>query len=304
MSQKKLISLFCLLIILNCIYSQNVTNSQPPKQQSVNNTVENYQEIFDKSPIITVNDNNFDIVLKKNENNNIKLVILFTIIRCKSCSKILKTFENVQKAYTNNTDQIKFFKLNCFESRWTATRFSLQHAPAIMIFKNGFYSSYPLKPFTEEGIKEFIEDQNNTFKRIPEKIGMLTLFLKPVNWINDFIAYKFPSWNTNLGWVIVLVGVFGFFCLESYAIEKLCRKKKNNDKNKRDNNYRKGRDSRRDRDDYDDRHYHKHHDHYHDRDSYRNRDNDSDSDSDRDRDRRRRDDYDYDRDGRRKRKYD
>lgn len=232
--QKKnylIISLF-LITILTIISSSNCQSKNLTKKE-VN--PKNYTSFFVNSTIKTADDNNFDKLVARGRLGDV--LILFTIKRCPSCNNIIKSVENVENYYKKNSDtDLKFLKVDCFMSGWTAMRFNLERLPNILFITNGSYSVYPKEEnITEEGIFEFIKKKEKVFFPFPRRMGYLDLFMKLFHIISDLLKEKFSFWNEGYSWGIVCV-IIVLFCIIEYLIFKLCCQRKHKDKGDKNKN--------------------------------------------------------------------
>ena len=113
-------------------------------------------------------------------------------------------------------------------------RFELNRLPNIIYVSNRSYAIYPNISWTEENIISFIEDKNKNFLKFPKKVGYFDVFLKIFQVISVLLHEKFPFWNENYSWILVVIFIL-FFCFVEYLIIKYCcrrTKKENNYQNK------------------------------------------------------------------------
>ena len=220
------IDFLVIFIFLNIqLINTNNTNSS-------NQTIEKkkYISYFLNSTIKTLDDNNFDKEVMKGIFHN--YIILFTVKKCEICNKIITSLENVQKKYINNTDtNLKFGKVDILMSGWTSMRFELERLPNIIYITNRTYAICPYYNLTENDIISFIEDKNKTFKKFPKKMGYFDVFMKIFHIISSLLHEKFPFWNENYSWVLVVMFIL-FFCFVEYLIIKFCCRR-----TKRENKY-------------------------------------------------------------------
>ena len=227
---KKQIYLIISLLIfisLNC----QLINGTP--SNSSNETFEKkkkYISFFLNSTIETLDDNNFDKIVLKGIFHD--FIILFTVKKCDICNKIISTLENIQKKY--NETRIIFAKVDILMSGWTSMRFELEKLPNIIYVSNRSYAIYSNDILNEKDIISFIEDKNKIFKPFPKKMGYFDVFMKIFHIISGLLHEKFPFWNENYSWLLVVLFIL-FFCFVEYLIIKFCcnrtkREKKNQSK--------------------------------------------------------------------------
>ena len=177
-----------------------------------------------------MDDNNFDKEVIKGILHN--YIILFTVKKCEICNKIITSLENVQKKYINNSESnLKFAKVDILMSGWTSMRFELERLPNIIYITNRSYAICPYYNLTENNIISFIEDKNKTFKKFPKKMGYFDVFMKIFHIISSLLNEKFPFWNENYSWALVVLFIL-LFCFIEYLIFKFCCRR-----TKRENKY-------------------------------------------------------------------
>lgn len=227
-----------IIILLNIFF---ITNQRFPfinfpfnrkKQQhsishhnSKNNT--NYTSYFLNSTIQTLDDKDFDIGI---HDNNIDYMILFTVKRCIQCNDIIKETEKAQKYYSeisNNT--IKFYKVDCLASGWTALRFELNRIPMFVYITNRVYAGFADSNYTKENIINFIESKHKNFKILHNQIGYIGIAIKIFHVLSDAIKTKFSFWNEGFSFAVVVIIIALFFYFE-YNVFKKCCKNVNNKK--------------------------------------------------------------------------
>lgn len=212
----------------------NIQLISPNHTNSSNQTIERkkYISYFLNSTIKTLDDKNFDKEVMKGILHN--YIILFTVKKCEICNKIITSLENVQQKYINNTDSnLKFAKVDILMSGWTSMRFELDRLPNIIYVTNRSYAIYPYYNITEKDIISFIEDKNKIFKKFPKKMGYFDVFMKIFHIISSLLHEKFPFWNENYSWILVVIFIL-FFCFVEYLIIKFCCRRS---KAKRENKY-------------------------------------------------------------------
>ena len=226
-----------IFIFINCLilFILNIKIIKSNNTTSLNDTKEKkkYISYFLNSTIKTLDDENFDKEVLKGILHN--YIILFTIKKCEICNDIITKLENVQKKYINDTNaDLKFAKVDILISGWTSMRFELNRLPNIIYVSNRSYAIYPNISWTEENIISFIEDKNKNFLKFPKKVGYFDVFLKIFQVISVLLHEKFPFWNENYSWILVVIFIL-FFCFVEYLIIKYCcrrTKKENNYQNK------------------------------------------------------------------------
>jgi hypothetical protein len=122
-------------------------------------------------------------------------------------------------------------------SGWTTMRFEFEKIPNLIYISNRSYAIYPHDNITEDNIINFIEDENKDFKKFPKIMGYFDVFMKIFHIISGLIHEKFPFWNENYSWILVLLFII-FFCFVEFLIIKFCCVRKKKDKEKyRQNKY-------------------------------------------------------------------
>ena len=155
--------------------------------------------------------------------------MLFTVKKCDICDQIISTLENVQKKF--NESKIIFSKVDILISGWTSMRFELEKLPNIIYISNRSYAIYQNDILNEKDIISFIEDKNKIFKPFPKKMGYFDVFMKIFHIISSMLHEKFPFWNENYSWLLVVLFIL-FFCFVEYLIIKFCcRRTKRENKN-------------------------------------------------------------------------
>ena len=189
------------------------------ENNSINKNIQtNYTSYFINSTIKTLNNNNFDSII--NPNNSINYLILFTVRRCPICNKIIRITENVETYYKNNTN-LKFAKVDCYISGWTAMRFNIFKFPLYIYISKGKYSTFIPDNITEEELINFIESKNKIYKDYPPKIGYFGVFMKIFHLLTEKIQKIIPFWNEIFSWIVLLI-LFGSFLYFEYSVYKAC----------------------------------------------------------------------------------
>ena len=205
-----------------CFNENNIINT---------NIQTNYTSYFINSTIKTLNNNNFDSII--NSNDSINYLILFTVRRCPICNKIIRITENVEKYYINNNN-LKFAKVDCYISGWTAMRFNIFKFPLYIYISKGKYSSFIPDNITEEELINYIESKNKIFKEYPPKIGYVGVFMKIFHLLTERIQQIIPFWNEIFSWIVLLI-LFGSFLYFEYSVYKACwDSNKNNNSSKKE----------------------------------------------------------------------
>ena len=187
----------------------------------------NYTSYFINSTIRTLSDKNFDAIISLNNNKSYDYVILFTLRRCPNCNHVMKITENVENYFKEKTPKIKFYKVDCFLSQWTAMRFNAFKIPVYVYIKQGFYASFSQNNYTEDDLINFIEDDNKEFLMYPGKIGYIDVCRKIVHNITIQIQKKIVFWN-DFFTLIVIIGTFlGFLYFEIKIYKAGCCGNKN-----------------------------------------------------------------------------
>lgn len=225
-----------LLIQITIFISLNIKsikNIEPKNSTNITEEKKKYISFFLNSTIETLDDENFDITVKKGIFHS--YIVLFTVKKCDICNNIITTLENVQKKYLNdNETNLKFGKVDILRSGWTSMRFELERLPNIIYISNRTYAIYPYINLTENNIIQFIEDKNKEFKKFPRKMGYLDVFMKIFHIISGLLHEKFSFWNEGYSWILVVLFIL-FFCFVEYLIIKFCcrrSKKEKENKNK------------------------------------------------------------------------
>lgn len=201
----------------------NTKNISNPKNTTRNRT--NYTSYFINSTIPTLDDKNFD---KTIQNHNNDYLILFTVKRCQQCNNIIKITEEIQKKYLNQT--LKFYKVDCFVSGWTALRFDLSKVPMFIYITNEIFAGYKDENYTKQKIIDFIENKHKEYQVLPGKLGYLGLGVKLFHIISGAIKTKISFWNEGFSLIAVILAVVLFFYFEYNLYKNCC---KNNMENER-----------------------------------------------------------------------
>ena len=211
-----------LSIIKSICFQENITK----KNSSISL---NYTSYFINSTIRTLSDKNFDAIISLNNNKSYDYVILFTLRRCPNCNHVMKITENVENYFKEKTPKIKFYKVDCFLSQWTAMRFNAFKIPVYIHIKQGFYASFnPSEDYTEDDLINFIEDENKEFIEYPGRIGYIDVIRKIVHNITLKIQKKIIFWNDLFTLIVILGTFFGFLYFEIKIYKAGCCGNKNN----------------------------------------------------------------------------
>lgn len=229
----KLISYILFLAIISVIICKNKTFHRA-KVSDPKGT--NYTSYFQNSTVNTTTEGNFDKYIMRNNTHD--FLILFTVRKCYACNKMIKLMEDLKDYYSQKTNELDFFKIDCFENKWMAMRFGLERVPNLIYVSNGLYSIYPYKNYSLELAKEFIENEKKTYKAIPEQFSTFSLLVKIFHFFNDYISTKVPHWNEGFGFIAVIVIFFLFFFFQNFLYRLCCGrflgKKKGKEKDKKD----------------------------------------------------------------------
>ena len=212
------INYFILLILISLISSKNITNNNNNNNKTKAKD-KKYISYYLNSTIPTITDNNFDTIIKSFYYNDTDLIILFTVKRCTKCNEIIKSLEEVSNYYKEK--KIKFYKLDIVTSGWTSMRFELDYLPNIIYISKGNYSIYPLKNITFNDVKNFIEDENKIFIKIPKKVGYFHLFMKIFKVFSYILSKKFTFWNED-NYIVLIIIFITVFCFVEFLIIKFC----------------------------------------------------------------------------------
>lgn len=215
---------YCYIILLLILLSQ-IGAKKPKENTNKTKTTEKYISYFLNSTIPSVTDDNFDKIIRGGYPTD--CIVLFTVKRCTICNDIIKTIEEVSSYYSE--EHLKFYKLDIVTSGWTSMRFELERLPNIIYVSKGNYSIYPLSNLTVNDVKEFIEDKNKILMKLPKKVGYWHLIKKIFKIFSYILSQKFPFWNEDNYWILIIVFIT-FFCFVEYLIIKFCcptRKNKN-----------------------------------------------------------------------------
>lgn len=230
---KNINSIFNILVFILII--SNITCL---KENQTNKTIyiqPNYTSYFVNSTIKTLNERNFDTIVKNN--NSINYLILFTFRRCPKCNKLITTIENVEKYYLSKKNTtIKFAKIDCYTSGWACMRFDLFKIPIYIYITEEKYASFMPNDSSEEELINFIESQDKIYKNYPKKIGFFGVFMKLFHYISENIQKKMYFWNEACTFLVILI-LLGSFIYYEYAVCKACceSNKNNNVSPKKDN---------------------------------------------------------------------
>jgi len=210
---------FIIIIKINCI---------EPLDKKVKK--EKFISYFLNSTIETINDENFDLIIKGGKTND--FLILFTVKKCQICNQIIKLLEETSEIYSNENSNLTFKKLDIIESGWTSLRFNLERLPNLIYVSQGKYAIYPNENFTDLDVRNFIEDKNKNWMRLPKKVGYLYLIMKTFRLLSYMISQKYSFWDENYYWALI-VGFILVFVFVEYIIIKYCCRRSN--KNKKSN---------------------------------------------------------------------
>ena len=157
-------------------------------------------------------------------------LILFTVKKCQICNQIIKILENAAEIYSNQITNLTFNKVDVIESGWTSLRFNLERLPNMIYVSKGKYAIFPNENFTELNVKNFIEDKNKQWMRLPRKVGYLYLIMKTFRLFSYMLSQKFSFWDESYYWILIIVFIIVFVFIE-YLIIKFCCRRSNKNKN-------------------------------------------------------------------------
>ena len=187
---------------------------------------EKFISYFLNSTIETINDDNFDLVIKGGMTND--YLILFTVKKCEICNQLIKLLEDIEEIYSNENTNLTFKKLDVIESGWTSLRFNLERLPNLIYVSRGKYAIYPNENFTDLNVKNFIEEKNKIWIRFPKKVGYLYLIMKTFRLLSYMISQKYSFWDENYYWVLIIGFILVFIFVEYLIIKFCCRRSKKN----------------------------------------------------------------------------
>ena len=214
------------LLLLQFISFANIYCIEPPAK--IEKSKEKYISYFLNSTIETLNDDNFDKVVHGGMTND--FLILFTVKKCQICNQIIKILENAAEIYSNQITNLTFNKVDVIESGWTSLRFNLERLPNMIYVSKGKYAIFPNENFTELNVKNFIEDKNKQWMRLPRKVGYLYLIMKTFRLFSYMLSQKFSFWDESYYWILIIVFIIVFVFIE-YLIIKFCCRRSNKNKN-------------------------------------------------------------------------
>ena len=150
---------------------------------SLSNTTKriNYTSLFFNSSIETINNTNFDRVIKKGIKN--PYLILFTVIRCKMCNYVIKVMEKVEQYLIKKNSNIKVVKVDCGGNIWTVMRFDIDHIPKIIYVENNEMSLFN-DNITYDNIIEFLNNENKIKIPFPNPMSYFDFSKKIFNVFN------------------------------------------------------------------------------------------------------------------------
>jgi len=217
-----------LIIIINISYISlsNITRNRT-----------NYTSFFYNSTIETVNNSNFDRVIKKGIKN--PYLILFTVIRCKICNQVIKIMEKVEEYLIKKNSNIKVVKVDCGGNIWTVMRFEIDHIPKIIYVENN-KMSYLNDNITYDNIIEFLNNENKIKIPFPKPMNYIDFFKKIFNALNEFLTdytkINGIKWNKKYTGLVIILILIIFMIIEYYIMKYCCttqRKSKTHFHNKK-----------------------------------------------------------------------
>ena len=219
------------IIIIIYLLILNITHQE--RNISTNTS---YNDTFESSPIYTLNDNNFDKVIKGGIYN--PYLILFTLKRCKKCENYLKIFEKILNNITNTT--IKLCKINMSSSTWTTMRFNITSLPKVVYIKDR-HMAYMNEQYNYDNIMEFINKalHNKTnYYRLPKALSYYDIYLMIMKGINQLAEKKAMEYGIPWNYYFTVILVFFIMILITIINRKLffccfggCFKQKNDKHN-------------------------------------------------------------------------
>ncbi len=197
---------------------------------SLSNTTKriNYTSLFFNSSIETINNTNFDRVIKKGIKN--PYLILFTVIRCKMCNYVIKIMEKVEKYLIQKNSNIKVVKVDCGGNIWTVMRFDIDHIPKIIYVENN-KMSYFNDNITYDNIIEFVNNENKIKIPFPNPMSYFDFFKKIFNAFNEFLTDYTQTygihWNKIYTGIIVALILIIFMIFEYFIMKYCCTTQRN-----------------------------------------------------------------------------
>ena len=196
---------------------------------------EKFISYFLNSTIETINDENFDLIIKGGMIND--FLILFTVKKCQICNQLIKILEDVADIYSNENSNLTFKKVDIIESGWTSLRFNLERLPNLIYVSKGRYAIYPNENFTDLNLKNFIEEKNKNWMKFPKKVGYLYLIMKTFRLLSYMISEKYSFWDENYYWVLIIGFILVFVFVEYLIIKFCCRRSNKNKKCNHEHNH-------------------------------------------------------------------
>jgi hypothetical protein len=206
---------------------------------SLSNTTKriNYTSLFFNSSIETINNTNFDRVIKKGIKN--PYLILFTVIRCKICNQVIKIMEKVEEYLIKKNSNIKVVKVDCGGNIWTVMRFDIDHIPKIIYVENN-KMSYLNDNITYDNIIEFLNNENKIKIPFLKPMNYIDFFKKIFNALNEFLTdytkINGIKWNKKYTGLVIILILIIFMIIEYYIMKYCCttqRKSKTHFHNKK-----------------------------------------------------------------------
>ena len=201
--------------------------------------------IQSKKPIMVLEGDQLDYVIKNASYTNTKLFLIFYVPHCIYCKHALKVLNENIKNNFDEKDPISFGIINLENQTniWTGLRFNITRIPYIILIENNKMYYYQ-NSFEEKSVMNFINEEKNIEDAldIPPPVGFfgkLKAAMKELNEKVELFLGKYgikKEYSSKICYVIVILGFISLFFIEYHIIEfckSLFRKKnKNNVKNK------------------------------------------------------------------------
>ena len=199
--------------------------------------------IKSKKPIMVLEGDQLDYVIKNASITNTKLFLIFYIPSCIYCKHALKVLNDNIKNNFDEKAPISFGIINLENQTniWTGLRFNITRIPyIILIEKNKMY--YYQNSFEEQSVMNFINEEKNIEDAldIPPPVGFLGKLNAAMKELNEKVETYFGKYgikkefSSKICYIIIVLGFISLFYIEYQLIEfckSLFRKKnKNNTK--------------------------------------------------------------------------
>ena len=198
--------------------------------------------IQSKKPIMVIEGDQLDFVIKNASITNTKLFLIFYVPHCLYCKHALKVLNENLKNNFDEKDPISFGIINLENQTniWTGLRFNITRIPYIILIENNKMYYYQ-NSFEEKLVMNFINEEKNIEDGldIPPPVGFMGKLKAAMKELNEKVEIYLGNYgitkeySSKICYVIIILGFISLFFIE-YQIIEFCKSlfRRKNKKNK------------------------------------------------------------------------